>query len=320
MIDRIIKAYLSELRDYGNQPQEYKTSGIWTGAEKKFIFGKEIENDKLPELLKEFAKNELGKGISIIDGERHIENEIALWKEAYNLPLQVLSYPDKFGFNLYEFENIKTIGNATRISACAKIISDLTKGNVLEIGGGFGGIPFHLFRDFNFNRTYFNFDIPYVGLISKYFLTQMFPDKKFLFYGEDDIKNFANYDFVLMPHYMIKELPDNCCELVCNFNSLAEMGNSQIKEYLKQIDRLSTKYFFHVNHRFQAWFKNTDPKKLDIDENHIADLDKSEYRLPTERWRLLSKNLSNFSNFGDNINYWEYIFKQNDYRNNKGTF
>ncbi len=316
-MNRLLKSYHRELEDYKKQPKAYKTSGIWTGTEYRYICGNRINDSKLEEKLKNFPQNEMGIGISI----RHnytiedIKYLITLWKAFTKLPIKVLEYPDTFGFNGFYLDNIFSIGQAMRLSHSAKMVSDLTEGNVVEIGGGFGGTPYHLFKDFDFRGTYFNFDIPYVGLIEKYFLMNVFPKKKFLLYGEDDIKNFADYDMVLMPHYMIKDLPKDSCDVVFNANSLPEMGRKQIKEYLKQIDRISTKYFLHINHQYQSWT----PGYLylqDIDENDVANFSRRKWELPMNRWNRVSMKLNMFSScFSDNpkedySEYFEYLYKK----------
>ena len=71
---------------------------------------------------------------------------------------------------------------------------------ILEIGGGYGGLARIITE--NNKCTYILIDLPEVNLISSFYLTSHFPDKKFLLYT-DYIKNekinFGDFDFVILP-------------------------------------------------------------------------------------------------------------------------
>ena len=300
MLKRILKSYKKEREDY-KKYKEYKIAGIWHGVDKTDFDEKELANfGRSPKtvglsLVRTIPKDKEEEDKFIEEVGRHLE----IWGKLTNLPIEVLQYPQRFSLAGAFIGKIFTIQPAFRLSYYAHRISELAK-DVAEIGGGFGGVAYHLFKDFNFKGTYLNFDLSDVGIIEKYFLMSVFPKKKFLLYGEDDIKNFKNYDMVLMPHYAIKDLPE--CEMVFNAHSLSEMGNSQIAEYLKQIDRISTK-FLHFNHEYQAY--NTDRKAPDVDEKNPINL--SKIKLPG--WRRIYRFPELLS--GDNtLHYLEYYYEK----------
>lgn len=303
IIKRIYESYDKELEDYKKQPKEYGITGIWTVLAKARFSKDDLFN---------FGSSKIGNGLSLLNAtltpEKAKKIGIMWFSLTDKLPIKVLEYPQKFGFIGITVRG-KTVGNiftivpAFRLSYYAKRISDLINGNVVEIGGGFGGVPYHLFKDFKFNKTYLNFDIPRIGLIAKYFLMNVFPKKRFLLYGEDDIKNFQKYDIVLMPHYVIKDLPDNCCDMAFNAHGLSEMGKETIDEYLKQVDRISTKYFLHFNHAGQAFF--IDVKTEGVDRNNLVDL--SNINMPG--WKKIYKFIELLL-CDDDSTYFEWLYEK----------
>ena len=242
MFDRILKSYLLE-KEF-EIPDPYKYSGAWCKTDERF---KEILKSDFKEKLKNFYKNEMSIGISlvrqVINGD-DVEKSYDLYRRWLG-ELPNIKYPKEINFP-------QVVKCAIRQYYYSKRIFDLSQSNVIEIGGGYGAVPFHLFKNFQFDKTYIYFDIPEILLMAKYFLMTAFPEKKVLLFGEDDIKNFEDYDIVLMPHWEIANLPDKCCDLIFNAHSLSELGNEQIKEYIKHIYRLTTKYFLHFNHDEQA--------------------------------------------------------------------
>lgn len=122
---------------------------------------------------------------------------------------------------------------------------------VAEIGGGFGGMAYYLIRDAK-NTTYIDFDLPENLALTSYYLLKSFPEKKVLLYSEAAFEgvNLADYDIVLMPNFLLDNLPDGTCDLVFNSYSLAEMSQQTISHYVLQSAKLIKNggWFFHVNH------------------------------------------------------------------------
>ena len=283
MLDRILKSYQKEIEDFP-RTGVYSSSGLWRGAEKPY--------DYLEHRLKNFGSDPISDGLSLFKDEMNRERIIRyvnLWKRLTGLDFSILNYPSKFGLRTIRLDDsLTTISTAPRFAYYAQRISELVKDGVIEIGGSFGAVPFHLFRDFNYQGTYCGFDLPHSLLLAKYFLTQMFPEKTFRFYGEN-----KPADIYLLPHY---EMP-NCknADLVFNAHSLSEMGREQIEEYVKQIGRLDPNYFLHFNHEMQTTKEGeTLPDQINL----------SELPIPMKK---IGKWFEIFSG-DDQLDYFEYLY------------
>jgi hypothetical protein len=296
VIERIKKSYDAEMADYKNAPSEYIRSNIWNLAQDYMT--------DIDKKLNNFGSDTISTGISLVKNEpslEKMEKDFQLWYQLTKLPFSVLNYPQEWGLKGEEIDIEKSgsffvLPSSMRMSYYAKRVSDLVSGSVVEIGGGFGGLAFHLFRDLGFKASYINFDIPPANLVSKFFLMNVFPEKKFLLYGE----NKAEYDIAIMPHYAIRSCPPKSCDMVFNAHSLAEMGTEQMNEYMSQIDRISKKYFLHFNHDCQA-FDKTRPRGELMDLNSL--------RPPG--WKKVGKWLETLSESED-INYFEYLYETNN--------
>lgn len=120
---------------------------------------------------------------------------------------------------------------------------------IVELGGGFGGMAYYLVRDSK-KTTYVDFDLPENMALTAYYLLRAFPATKITLYGEEELNTNTLQDnrIVLMPNFEISKLPSNSASAVFNSYSLAEMSAEAIEEYIKQMTRISRKYFLHVNH------------------------------------------------------------------------
>ncbi len=171
------------------------------------------------------------------------------------------------------------------------------KAVVVEIGGGFGGIIYYLFK-MGFKGTYLEFDIPETLILAEYFVKKVFPDKKVLIYnGEKSITSddINNYDIILMPNYMLKEMPDLSADIVVNTRSFSEMPYVTIEEYMIQIDRICKKYLYHDNANYKS---------------HSDEVPAYEFPIP-ESFRLLIKVKSLwYGGFDVNNRFVEYLYER----------
>ena len=126
---------------------------------------------------------------------------------------------------------------------------DDTKKSLLEIGGGYGLLAYFLSKNTN-NLSYIDLDLPENMALTAYYLMNAYPNKNFLLYGEGSLskENILNHDFIIMPNFVIRDIPDNICDVSFNSYSLAEMPRNTISEYITQIMRLTKSFFMHVNH------------------------------------------------------------------------
>jgi len=126
---------------------------------------------------------------------------------------------------------------------------------VCEIGGGLGGQAYKMLDAPGSSVCYLDFDIPETLLIASYFLLRSLPELHVLLFGEGvlDEEALKKYDLILMPHFELPELPDGSVDLVFNACSLSEMLDLTARAYLRQVERICTGWFLHINHtvRFQ---------------------------------------------------------------------
>ncbi len=131
---------------------------------------------------------------------------------------------------------------------------------ICEIGAGYGKMAYYLLRERD-NWTYLDFDIPEMIILIYYYLSNCFPEKKFLLYGEQDLdtSGMEHFDFILLPNFEIEKLMDDSCHLVINKNSFGEMNQETVKTYISHIERCCKGYFWHTNHEISSCTLSKDP-------------------------------------------------------------
>ena len=126
------------------------------------------------------------------------------------------------------------------------LVEDIDNPVICEIGGGQGGQAYSTIKNANKHLTYINLDLPEVLAMASYLLCCGHPDKKILMYGEGDISK--DYDIILMPNFCLQELDDKSVDLFFNQRSFPEMERATVTEYLAQIGRVCSRYFYHINY------------------------------------------------------------------------
>lgn len=123
---------------------------------------------------------------------------------------------------------------------------------ICDIGGGFGGL-LRLLKNTYINSTCILVELPETCLLASYFLKKNFPNLKILLYSDVNKNvNYKDYDIVILPQNMIKNLEDKSIDLVLNTSSLSEMKNETQDFYLSQIERITKRYFYSVNrHKYK---------------------------------------------------------------------
>ncbi len=329
-IIRIISAYTCTKQDQGDQPKTYQIGGVWESilriSHQELIMALENEDiDRVKSILSNFTRNKISIGLSLFGGlpttffhkirrVNLMNRNHYVWKKMTQLPDEVLEYPKEIG-NMpgMDINGKLIIQPSHRLSYFAQriqiLVSEENKRKVIvEVGGGYGGIPYHLFKNMDINCTYIDIDIPEICVIASYFLKSIFPDKKFLFYGEVEHVDVKEYDIIIMPNYFIQELPDKCCDLVFNSHSLTEMDYSTAKEYLKQINRICKKYFLHANHEYGSEY-STSTGKL---KKHVV-LNDPEFELPKREFKQIYRFPELIQNDGreyKEFDYWEYLYER----------
>lgn len=146
--------------------------------------------------------------------------------------------------------NWNSFPNHFRAANCLRLLADVPRPVVAEIGGGFGGFAYFLQR-MGRPVAYVNFDLPENLIISSYYLNMAYPDKRILLFEDPDLALtpalFEDYDILLMPNFMVPRLANMSVDLFINTISFSEMELAQVEEYLAQIGRTCRRYLYHEN-------------------------------------------------------------------------
>jgi len=151
---------------------------------------------------------------------------------------------------------------------------DVSRPVIFEIGAGYGGLA-RILKSYIPSSCHILLDLPETLTYASYFIAYTYPDKKIAYLSDimDRLDCFDEvidaYDFVLIPPWVSRYLPDSSVDLVIDTSSLAEMSTVYTQYYLEHIDRtLKVKgYFYSMNkrikrekdkHAFYEWqFKST---------------------------------------------------------------
>lgn len=325
VLSRIINAYNLAIDKQKESKSVYKVSNEWLPIYEKSMgkvmnLLKNKELDGLQKTYDNFWRNDCSSGLlglSFDMEEDYFGSKISnknkkiflndtfyryyLWKDlmGYKYKIEDLTAPlvgNPYGIDI---DGVFLKSGFDYLHYYATTINRLLKRNnkstVIELGGGYGGMAYYLNRD-NTNLTYIDVDLPENLALASYYLMKCFPEKKIVLYGESQInqETIDNNDIIMLPSFAIEEIPDKSADLFFNSYSLAEMGIETIDNYLKQMDRVTKKYFYHVNHT----------------KNCAVGADN--FPVSEDKFLLLSRNLALW-NAGRNPNMdeFEYLYLRN---------
>ena len=146
-----------------------------------------------------------------------------------------------------------------------------------EIGAGYGILFHFISRDLS-DFCYLDFDLPETLSCATYYLMKSFPEKRFLLYGEGELDEEATreYDFIFMPSFAIRDLPNDSVDIFINMSSLGEMKPNACLAFVNEICRTSHG-FWHMNHEYVR----------NEFEDGTASLVNGEYPVPEESFDLV---------------------------------
>jgi hypothetical protein len=326
---RIIRAYKRSKIAQNARPEPYQITGDWAVIlrEAHADFIRELESENLPALksiLSRFSRDKISRGLSLSGAipasfrEKVIlllamNRSYRVWKQVTLLPDEVLEYPRDVG----QMHGVWVNGRSVILPSFHQsyfaqkidtLVSDVPgRRTIVEIGGGFGSLAYHLFRFTRGRYSYINLDIPEVGVIAAYFLMNIFPEKKFLLYGEAELTPSVTNecDIIILPNFCIRDLTDGSVDLVFNSNGLSQMHAATIREYLAQIGRICTRYFLHAN--------NEDERPPLAGKDHYINLNNPEYELPKDEFKRIYRYPEIIRNDGILIpeyTIWEYLYER----------
>ena len=131
-----------------------------------------------------------------------------------------------------------------------RLLIDSDTARIVELGAGYGGMAWAIKHSIP-QAQYIDFDLPEVLAIASFYALSCIPDVKVGLFGEVDVSDdqaIKNYDMLFMPNFEIENLKSDSADLSLNTWSLAEMEETAITNYVKHLCRISSRYFFHVNH------------------------------------------------------------------------
>jgi putative sugar O-methyltransferase len=280
LVKKIVSSFNAAKKAQANVTEPYQPSGGWKNwfddSWKEFYEYISKENyERVADVLRNFFRTEAVAGLwgasSVFQdfcALSHTSNKAAqmyaedLTKKHYlvwrkNLPsvdLKELDAPhvgNPFGYCFNDFVLLEPVFEYNfQAHYFDKLLTDVQMPVVIEIGGGFGGLAYHLLRC-RPSIKYISFDLPENLLIQTYYLSCLFPDARIAVYQESGhpltLKELDNYDIVLLPNFEFERTDSLIADLIINVRSLSEMSYDTIAEYFAQIDRVGRLFFFHEN-------------------------------------------------------------------------
>ena len=257
-----------------NQDPLYAVGSFWGNcmrATKGELYRAVEANDTrlLNDLLANFWRNNLGWGV--IGGTEAFAGFRAMSDEFYRphmhhylrmlsqsldreLDLDAIALPpagNPFGMVMEgRLVQENSIINHYRGAYLASLLASLDRPVVAEIGGGVGYFARSILREHP-GITYIDFDLPETLIVAAYVLASEFPDRRILFY-EAQTPPLSQaiidaYDIILMPNYMLPQLESDTVDLFVNTISFGEMSPPIVNNYLKQMERVTRRFFYHEN-------------------------------------------------------------------------
>ena len=327
ILRRLTRAWREMKRCAVGLPEAYQVKGEWLPIIQK-DFGPLItalDDENLPgldKLLRNFFRifgDYFGEPVDVhSETNRRFRSArfkvySSRWMELYgkaSLPevaSPLIGNPMGFMIDAMLFTHVSFIHNhfARRID---DLCADLENPMVCEIGGGWGGLAYHLLAR-NRNCKYVDYDIPLMALIAAYFLLSAFPERRIGLFGEvaDLTQPFKEHDIVVMPNYAIVHLPEESSDVCFNQCSFAEMDELTVRAYMMQFERICRKFILHENH---AWTSDSQNAGY-APPGGFKHWDLSQVEPAKDRFQRLYKIPASFhGDFRAEFFEWLYVRKQ----------
>ena len=174
---------------------------------------------------------------------------------------------------LLHYRHINGLYSAIQLSKL-----NIDQGSVCEIGGGLGITAMYSRRLGVLDYTIL--DLPITCLLAGHYLLQAVGPDSVVLYGEKRVSNAVK----VLPYWECMNLPDKRTGATINQDSLPEIAENLINEYLVQIGRFTGGYFLSINHecffprtvhnliRKHPGFKNVYRAKCWVREGYVEEL------------------------------------------------
>ena len=220
------------------------------------------DRETLANLLPSFFQNECSSAIitpSInVAKDFNLANQMMWDLDAFSeftnndYDLSILNTPNigsPFGIELNEN---KILPDSARHLFFAEKLNNLSNGtnsNILEIGGGYGGLIYFL-KKIGFNENYFNIDLPETLFVCYYYLRKNNIPCEFLI-DEKPLKKGVVY---LIPSILYNDVVSNIeFDIFFNSASLSEMDKKICFNYIEMVNKKSPDHILHCNSNFLAF-------------------------------------------------------------------
>lgn len=190
-----------------------------------------------------------------------------LWevmKRYDNLSLHKILYEPEFGNPIKVYMKKRLISQDLANSIIeANVIAELKMDGapvIAELGAGSGRLC-HACVSGNVSGKYFIFDIPPALMVSQWYLSQLYPQKRiFAFRSFDDFNSIENElmeaDIAFFTPNQLEKFPSNYFDIFISISTLPEMRRDQIDLYLNLFQRLSRRYIYLK--QWKQWTNPTD--------------------------------------------------------------
>ena len=204
----------------------------------------ERKQNNYPELIKEIISDpaEQEKVIKIVNmlfsicGPKFVMNNV---ETDIGSPQKYLVEYNKENFycNAHDLSNIYYFWQLSRV---ADKLFETEAPIIAEIGCGYGGIISKAKKRYPKAR-FILFDLPELSSVQTYYIYNTFPGSKIL-YLKDILERgdkifYEDFDFIILPGWMIDQVPDKFIDLVINMRSMMEMSINIINFYFTHMHR-----------------------------------------------------------------------------------
>ncbi len=154
--------------------------------------------------------------------------------------------------------SVRLLFHAIMVDNITKNIKFDSRATILEIGAGYGGLG-RILKSYIYNSCHIILDLPETLTYAAYFIEYSSPDKKIAHLSDiidrlDDFDSLVEeYDFILIPPWVISYISDSTVDLVIDTYSMSEMSEIYARYYIAHIDRTLKLggYFYSINKRFK---------------------------------------------------------------------
>jgi len=128
-------------------------------------------------------------------------------------------------------------------------LNSMSNGNILEIGGGYGGLIYFL-KKLGYKDTYFNIDLPETLYVCYYYLRKNNIKCEFL---TDDMEIKPDTVYLIPSIIYEKVVSEITFDVFFNSASLSEMAKPVMEDYIDMVNSKKPEYILHCNSNFLAF-------------------------------------------------------------------